>query len=78
MRKTILVKDGLMKKLSVIVPCYKAERYIERCLNGLLAQSYKNLEIIVVVDGIVDRTAEIAEKYPVKTVIFESSMPYCA
>ena len=49
-----------MKKLSVIVPCYKAERYIERCLNGLLAQSYKNLEIIVVVDGIVDRTGEIA------------------
>ena len=62
-----------MKKLSVIVPCYKAERYIERCLNGLLAQSYKNLEIIVVVDGIVDRTAEIAERYPVKTVIFEKN-----
>lgn len=73
MRKTILVKDGLMKKLSVIVPCYKAERYIERCLNGLLAQSYKNLEIIVVVDGIVDRTAEIAERYPVKMIVFEKN-----
>jgi len=62
-----------MKKLSVIVPCYKAERYIERCLNGLLAQSYKNLEIIVVVDGIVDRTAEIAERYPVKMIVFEKN-----
>lgn len=77
MRKTILVKDGLMKKLSVIVPCYKAERYIERCLNGLLAQSYKNLEIIVVVDGIVDRTAEIAEKYPDQTVISRKPGPFC-
>lgn len=73
MRKTILVKDGLMKKLSVIVPCYKAERYIERCLNGLLAQSYKNLEIIVVVDGNLDRSAEIAERYPVKTILFEKN-----
>ena len=62
-----------MKKLSVIVPCYKAERYIERCLNGLLAQSYKNLEIIVVVDGNLDRSAEIVERYPVKTILFEKN-----
>ena len=38
-------------KISVIVPCYKGEKYISGCLENLLSQSYKNLEIIVVIDG---------------------------
>lgn len=56
------------KVISVIIPAYNAERYIEQCLDSLYCQSYKNLEIIVVDDGSTDRTAEIADKFPVKLI----------
>ena len=59
--------------VSVIVPCYKGEKYIKRCLENLLSQSYPHLEIIVVIDGITDNSAEIATKYPVKTIVFETN-----
>ena len=38
------------KKLSIIVPVYNAEEYMEKCLDRLLEQSYKNIEIIIVND----------------------------
>lgn len=60
-------------KISVVIPCYKGEKYISKCLENLLAQNYKDLEIIVVVDGNLDRTAEIASKYPVKVVVLEKN-----
>ena len=37
--------------ISIVVPCYKSEEYIERCLNSLLEQDYNNIEIVVVNDG---------------------------
>lgn len=50
-------------KISVIVPCYQAERYIQRCLQSLCSQTYSNLEIIVVDDGSTDASASIVKKF---------------
>ena len=52
-----------MKKISVIVPVYNRETYIEKCLDSIVKQSYKNLEIILVNDGSSDKTEEIALSY---------------
>lgn len=48
-----------MKKISIVVPVYNAEKYIIRTLNSILDQSYKNIEIIVVNDGSTDRSEEL-------------------
>lgn len=49
--------------ISVIIPAYNSERYLGRCLDSLIGQTYRNLEIIVVNDGSTDATPQIAEKY---------------
>ena len=56
-------EDKLSDKVSVIVPVYNAERGIEACLNSLLAQSYANLEILIVNDGSVDESERIIRKF---------------
>lgn len=53
-------------KISIIVPVYKVEKYINRCLDSILNQSYKNLEIILVDDGSPDRCGEICKEYAKK------------
>ena len=49
--------------ISVIVPAYNAEIFIRRTLDSILAQTYTNIEILVVDDGSQDRTAEIVESF---------------
>lgn len=49
--------------LSVIVPVYNVETYLSRCIESILAQTYKNLEIILVNDGSTDNSGAICEKF---------------
>ena len=43
-----------MKKISIIIPIYNAEKHLEKCLKSVIEQTYKNLEIILVNDGSID------------------------
>lgn len=52
--------------ISVIIPVYGVEKYIAPCLESVINQKYKNLEIIVINDGTKDRSAEIAKEYAAK------------
>ena len=52
-----------MDKVSIILPVYNVEKYIEKCLESVCNQTYSNIEIIVVIDGATDKSAEIAKKY---------------
>ena len=49
--------------ISVIIPAYNAEKYISQCIESVINQSYKNLEIILIDDGSVDQTGIIADSY---------------
>ena len=49
--------------ISVIIPAYNVAQYLERCLNSILEQTYRNIEIIVIDDGSKDETGAIADKY---------------
>ena len=51
-----------MSKISIIVPVYNTEKYLSKCLNSLIKQTYKDIEIIVVNDGSKDKSLEIAKK----------------
>lgn len=48
--------------VSVIVPAYNVEKYIEKCLSSISGQTYRNLEILVVDDGAKDRSGELADR----------------
>lgn len=50
-----------MKKVSVIIPCYKYAHYLPECIASVRNQTYKNIEIIVVSDGSPDNTVEVCE-----------------
>lgn len=45
--------------ISVIIPMYNAEKYIERCINSIIQQTYKNIEIIIIDDGSQDNSKQI-------------------
>lgn len=63
---------GIMNniKVSVIVPIYNVEEYLEECLDSLLIQTLKEIEIIMVNDGSTDNSASIAQKYITKSSKF--------
>ena len=52
--------------ISVIVPIYNAENYLDRCISSIVNQTYKNLEIILINDGSIDNSLEICEKWKEK------------
>ncbi len=55
-----------MELVSVVVPVYKVEDYLEKCIRSIQNQTYSNLEIILVDDGSPDRCGEICEEFAVK------------
>lgn len=50
-------------KISVLIPAFNTGRYIAECIESIIAQTYRNLEIIIVDDGSIDDTKAIAEHY---------------
>ncbi len=55
-----------MDKISIVIPIYNAQKYIDRCLNSILNQTYTNFEAICVNDGSSDMSGEICEQYSKK------------
>ena len=56
----------MQQKVSIIIPCYNVEQYIEKCLNSVINQTYGNLEIICINDGSTDGTGDILENFAKK------------
>ena len=56
--------------VSVVIPVYNSEKYLEECLNSVLGQTHKDIEIIAVDDGSEDSSLDILKKYSDKVNIF--------
>jgi glycosyltransferase involved in cell wall biosynthesis len=54
-------------KISVIVPVYNVERYLEKCVMSIVRQTYRNLEIILVDDGSTDNSPALCDELAKKT-----------
>lgn len=54
------------KKISVIVPIYNVEKYLNRCIESIINQSYSNLEIILIDDGSTDRCPQLCDDWKKK------------
>ena len=52
-----------MDKISIIIPVYNVEKYLEKCLDSVVGQTYANLEIVCVNDGSKDGSLAILEEY---------------
>ena len=63
MRQKSYMKEEFDYKISVIVPIYRVEKYLDRCIKSIIAQSYTNLQIILVDDGSDDKCPEICDTY---------------
>ena len=58
--------------ISIVVPVYKSEKTLPGCLDSLLAQTYKDIEVICVVDGSPDSCGDICDAYAAKDVRVKS------
>jgi len=58
-----------MKKVSVIVPCYNSEEYLDIAIKSLVKQTYRNIEIILLNDGSTDKTLDIMKSYDDERIV---------
>ena len=54
---------NLMVKVSVIIPVYNGEKFIEKCINSILNGTYQNFELIVINDGSKDNSLKVLKKF---------------
>ena len=52
--------------ISIIVPIYNVEKYLDKCIDSIVNQTYKNLEIILVNDGSKDKSGDICNEWKSK------------
>ena len=50
------------EKISIIIPVYNTEKYVEKSINSILNQSYKNIELIIINDGSTDNSEKIIKR----------------
>ena len=55
--------------ISVIVPVYNVEKYLKKCVQSIINQTYKNLEIILVDDGSSDNSGKICDEFAQKQIL---------
>lgn len=65
-RNDMIWRRTNMVKVSVVVPVYNQEKYIERCIDSILAQTLQEIEVILVDDGSTDSTPDILSQYEQK------------
>lgn len=53
----------MMPKISVIIPVYNVEKFLSRCLDSVLDQTFKDFEVVCINDGSTDRSEEILQEY---------------
>lgn len=70
-----------MSKVSVIVPVYNVEKYLEKCIDSIVRQTYSDIEILLVDDGSTDSSGDICDKYAKQydtiKVIHQDNMGLC-
>mgnify|MGYP004582438397 FL=1 len=62
-KESFFFGGGKNRKISVCVPFYNIESYVSRCLNSILNNTYRNIEVICVNDASTDNTLKILRKY---------------
>ena len=58
-----MLMESNVPKISVLIPVYNVEKYLERCLKSVCNQSFKDIEIICINDGSTDSSLSILEEY---------------
>ena len=53
----------IVDKISIIIPVYNSEKYLEQCIKSVLVQTYDNWEVIIIDDGSKDNTAQVYNKF---------------
>src|SRR2546423_14989039 len=67
------MQEQVAPLISIIIPCYNGAKYLPAAIEGALAQTYRNIEIVVVNDGSSDNTAEVAARYPIVRYIAQAN-----